>query len=185
VVGSYSITPSLVDSGNKLNNYAVTVSPGVLTVNRAPLNVSAADAVRGYGSPNPAFTGTITGLQNGGDHITASYSTAATQASPAGSYGIVPHLIDPDGKVPNYSVALNFGTLTIVPAGVTSIAIANHRAQIIGSGQAGVVYVIQASTDLVNWQELGTAMAAANGSLLFEDSSTSSLPARFYRALPR
>src|SRR5438477_11949680 len=52
-------------------------------------SVTAADANRLYGDPNPAFTGTITGIKNA-DNITATYASAATAASPVGTYAIVP-----------------------------------------------------------------------------------------------
>src|SRR5262249_1212000 len=67
---------------------------------------------RSYGAANPALTGTITGLENN-DAITAAYSTPATAASDAGSYSIAATLIDPAGKLSNYTVAIGTGTLTI------------------------------------------------------------------------
>ena len=54
-----------------------------LTVSKAPLTVTATNASRAYGQANPAFTGTITGLQ-GLDNIAANYSCAAVPASPPG-----------------------------------------------------------------------------------------------------
>jgi len=161
----------------------VTLNSGTLTVSRAPFDITAADAVRGYGSSNPAFTGTITGLLNG-DNIGASYSTTATRTSPVGSYAIVPRTIDPDGKLGNYSLRLNIGTLTIVPAGITSVSLlANHHARVIGTGDAGLTYTVQATSDLVTWQVIGTATADANRVLVFEDADAGSFTARFYRAV--
>jgi len=92
-VGNYPIVPTLVDPTAKLGNYTVTSNNGTLTVNRAPLSVTAANATRVYGDPNPVFTGTITGIKNG-DNITATYASAATAASPTGTYPIIPTLID-------------------------------------------------------------------------------------------
>src|SRR5207244_3697617 len=69
-------------------------------------SVTAADANRLYGDPNPAFTGTITGIKNA-DNITATYASAATAASPVGTYAIVPTLVDPDHKLGNYVVTSN------------------------------------------------------------------------------
>jgi hypothetical protein len=62
-VGSYPITPVLSDPTNKLGNYSVTLTNGVLTVSAAPLTVVAANATRAYGAPNPPFTGSITGIK--------------------------------------------------------------------------------------------------------------------------
>ncbi|HEV7453689.1 MAG TPA: MBG domain-containing protein, partial [Candidatus Saccharimonadales bacterium] len=121
-IGTYPITATLVDPTAKAGNYTVTFVNATLTVNPAPLSVSAANASRFYGDPNPAFTGTITGIKNG-DNITASYSTTATAASAPGTYPIVPALVDPTGKLSNYTVtAVNNGILTVNPAPLTVTA---------------------------------------------------------------
>src|SRR5260370_12784608 len=78
----------------------------------APLRITAADATRLYGDPNPSFTGTITGIKNA-DNVTATYASAATAASAIGTYPIVPTLVDPDHKLGNYVVTSNNGKLTI------------------------------------------------------------------------
>ena len=84
-----------------------------LTVSPAALTASAHDAVRWFGAPDPVFSGSITGVQDG-DELTASYSTTATAASPVGSYAIVPVLVDPGQKLGNYEVTLHNGWLTIL-----------------------------------------------------------------------
>ncbi|MGB9122905.1 MAG: MBG domain-containing protein, partial [Candidatus Angelobacter sp.] len=117
-VGNYAIIPTLTDPNNKLGNYSVTLNNGVLTVAPAPLSVVAADASRLYGDPNPAFTGTLTGIKNG-DNITASFSSAADPTSPVGTYPIVPSLADPTAKLANYVVTSTNGTLTVSPAPLT------------------------------------------------------------------
>jgi hypothetical protein len=112
-VGSYSIVPAL--SGAALSNYAVTANNGTLTVTAVPLVVTPADASRAYGATNPAFSGSITGIQNN-DPISATYSTSATTAFDPGNYLITAQLNDAQNKLGNYSVTLNTGTLTIVKA---------------------------------------------------------------------
>jgi hypothetical protein len=114
-VGNYAIIPTVSDPNNVLSNYSVTLNNGVLTVAPAPLSVVAADASRLYGDPNPAFTGTLTGIKNG-DNITASFSSAADPTSPVGTYPIVPSLADPTAKLANYVVTSTNGTLTVSPA---------------------------------------------------------------------
>ncbi len=114
-VGVYPITPQLSDPDNKLGNYTVTINNGTLTITQALLTVSANNKSRTYGAANPALDGIITGIQNG-DNITAIYTTTATANSPVGSYVITPVLQDPTGKLGNYAVTVNTGTLTITPA---------------------------------------------------------------------
>jgi len=125
-VGNYAIIATLSDPNNRLSNYAVTINNGVLTVAPAPLSVVAANASRVYGDPNPAFTGTLTGVKNG-DNITASFSSAATAASSVGTYPIVATLSDPAGKLSNYSVTSTNGTLTVTPAPLTAAATSTSR----------------------------------------------------------
>ncbi|HYX52101.1 MAG TPA: MBG domain-containing protein, partial [Candidatus Limnocylindrales bacterium] len=122
-VGTYSIVPSVSDNGTGvLSNYAVTLTNGTLTINPAPLTVTAANATMIYGDPLPSFTGTISGIKNS-DNITASYSTTATSASPVGTYSIVPAASDNNtGKLTNYTVTLVNGTLTINQAPLTVTA---------------------------------------------------------------
>ncbi|HXA85944.1 MAG TPA: MBG domain-containing protein [Candidatus Dormibacteraeota bacterium] len=87
----------------------------------ATLVVTAIDAGRFYGDPNPAFTATITGLK-AGDNITAIFSTIADPTSAVGNYIIVPTLVDPDNKLSNYRVVINNGTLTVTPAPLSVVA---------------------------------------------------------------
>ena len=113
-MGTYPITPALVDPTNKLGNYTVTSTNGTLTITPAPLTVVAANATRFYGDPNPVFTGTITGIKNA-DNITATYSSVADPTSAPGTYPIVPALVDPTGKLSNYTVTSTNGVLTVSP----------------------------------------------------------------------
>jgi hypothetical protein len=110
-VGTYPIVPSGLSS----TNYAIEFTNGTLTITPYALVVTADNASRTYGALDPAFTGNIVGLQDG-DNITATYTTSATPASPVGTYAIVPTLNDPDGKLTNYSVTLNYGQLSVNPA---------------------------------------------------------------------
>ncbi|MCW5554739.1 MAG: beta-propeller fold lactonase family protein [Verrucomicrobiae bacterium] len=105
--GSYQAVGTINDA-----NHAGAAT-NTLTVSPAALTASAHDAVRWFGAPDPVFSGSITGVQDG-DELTASYSTTATAASPVGSYAIVPVLVDPGQKLGNYEVTLHNGWLTIL-----------------------------------------------------------------------
>jgi hypothetical protein len=108
------IVPTLVDPDNKLGNYNVVINNGTLTVTPAPLSIVADDVTRAAGQPNPAFTGTITGVKNG-DAITATHDSPATVGSDAGTYPILPTLQDASGRIGNYAVTISNGTLTVIP----------------------------------------------------------------------
>ena len=111
---SYPIEPTLVDPQGKLSNYLVSSTNGTLTVDPASLTLTANNVSRAYGEFNPTLTGTITGLRNN-DNITANYSTVATYMSSVGTYSIAATLVDPDGKLSNYLVTTNNGTLSVTP----------------------------------------------------------------------
>ena len=101
-------------------DYSSTADSVSLAVLPAPLIVTAANASRAYGQANPVFTGAIAGVTNG-DNITATYSCSATAASPAGTYPIIPSLLDPDNLQTNYQVTLVDGTLTVTLAAPPTI----------------------------------------------------------------
>jgi type IV secretory pathway protease TraF len=85
-VGTYAITLE----GGSDENYALILEPGTLEVSRAPLTIRADDQSRGYGQENPALTFGYQGLVNGDTAVAVApaISTAATAASPVGTYAI-------------------------------------------------------------------------------------------------
>ena len=75
-------------------HYSATTASVSLVVLPAPLTVTAADAIRSVGLPDPVFTDTINGVTNG-DNITPTNSCSATANSPVGTYAIVPGFVVP------------------------------------------------------------------------------------------
>ncbi len=122
-LGQYPIIPT----GLTATNYSLSFSNGTLTVSACALVASADNQSRIYGAANPVLTGRLAGVQSG-DNITASYSTAATAASPVGSYPITVTLSDPNQRLANYSVSTNNGTLSIGPATLWGLAMDQSRA---------------------------------------------------------
>jgi hexosaminidase len=103
---------SVVFTPTDTNDYQSVTNDVSLVVSTAPLTVTAASFTRPLGAANPTFTGTIVGLQNG-DNITATYACSATSNSPAGAYPILPTLVDPNNRLPNYAISLVSGTLAV------------------------------------------------------------------------
>jgi trimeric autotransporter adhesin len=108
----------LTIGGADAGNYTLTQPTVTANITPAVLSVSAGNFSRTYGAGNPNFTGILAGVL-ARDNITATYSTEAQAASPVGDYSVVPALSDPDNRVANYSVTMNNGILTILPAGTT------------------------------------------------------------------
>jgi len=127
-VGNYPITCTGLTSANYTINYA----SGLLTITQAALTVTANNAARLYGSPNPAFSASASGLVNGDTlssiGATPTCSTPATAASPVGSYTIT---CTGPASATNYTIAYQPGTLTITPAPLTITA--NNATKILHS----------------------------------------------------
>ena len=133
------------------------------------LVVTAIDAGRFYGDPNPTFTGNITGLASG-DTITATYSTVADSSSAVGSYTIVATLVDPDNHLGNYTVVINNGTLTVTAAPLSIVADDLQRA----AGQANPAF-----TGTVSGVKNGEAITAT-----FDCSATATSGPGNYSIVP-
>lgn len=133
------------------------------------LVVTAIDAGRFYGDPNPTFTGNITGLVSG-DTITATYSSVADSSSTVGVYTIVPTLVDPDNHLGNYTVVINNGTLTVTAAPLSIVADDLQRA----AGQANPTL-----TGTVSGVKNGEAITAT-----FDCSATSASEPGNYLIVP-
>jgi uncharacterized protein (TIGR02597 family) len=123
--GAYAIVPTLSDPNSRLGNYTVLSTNGTLTITAASLSVTANNASRAWGAPNPTLDGTIAGLQNN-DNVSANYSTIATTNSNVGSYSITLTLADPSSKLSNYVVTTNNGTLTVFDSTPTISAVSDQ-----------------------------------------------------------
>jgi len=120
--GSYTIVGFPFSSSP---NYSVASQvTGTLTITPRPLTITADNATRFYGDPNPAFTATFDGLASFDTPATLgalNFSTQATQASGVGDWGIIFSTVNS----PNYAVTPRFGTLTIAPAPLTFQSLAD------------------------------------------------------------
>jgi hypothetical protein len=127
-VGTYPINATA--SGPSAGNYSIAVIPGTLTVTQASLTVVVGNATRPYGTPNPAFTSTVSGALNG-DTFTNTYSTPATVASPVGAYPINDAVGGPAAS--NYTITVVPGTLTITQASIALNIAANNTTRSYGA----------------------------------------------------
>ena len=119
-VGSYAIT---VGTGTLVaSNYALNLVGGTLAINPTPLGITAQNATRQYGSNNPVFEVTYTGLVNNENGSvlagTLTLTSAIDPASEVGTYPIVPAGL----TATNYAISFTNGTLLITPAPLTVVA---------------------------------------------------------------
>ncbi|MFN8538619.1 MAG: MBG domain-containing protein, partial [Thermomicrobiales bacterium] len=125
VPGSYNVTASGLTSAN----YTISYVAGTLTVNQAPLTITAQDKSRAFGAANPSFTASYSGFVLGQTASvlagTLSCSTTANASSPAGPYPITCA-----GQTSNnYAISYVAGTLTVGQASqtITFAALANKN----------------------------------------------------------
>ncbi len=116
-VGTYASSCSgAVDA-----NYTFTYIAGTVTVSPASLSITASSGSMQYGSAVPQISAVVTGLQNeeaSSVLVGLSCSSAATSASPVGSYPT-----SCSGAVDaNYTIAYSDGTLQVTPAPLTITA---------------------------------------------------------------
>ena len=105
--GTYAI--NLTEGSD--NNYTINNTEGILSVEKAVLNVSVENKSRIYGNDNPELTVSYSGFLNGDDvtdiDIKPVVSTSADLASDAGIYNIVAD----GGFDNNYNFEYTNGTL--------------------------------------------------------------------------
>ena len=114
-VGSYTITPSGLSS----SNYDITFTAGTLTVNKAPLTITADNKSVKYGEAAPVYTVSYSGFVNsetasvlgGFLNIACSYA----QNDNVGTYDITPSGF----SAQNYAITYDSGTLTVSLASLT------------------------------------------------------------------
>ncbi|MBR2234687.1 MAG: leucine-rich repeat protein [Prevotella sp.] len=115
-VGAYPIK----QSGAKAQNYVFTYVDGTLTVNKAPLTMTANDKTMTYGSTVPTLDVTYQGLKN--NETVPAWTTAltiTTTATKTSKVGFYPITIS-DAEAKNYDLTIHNGTLTVEKAPLTA-----------------------------------------------------------------
>lgn len=107
--GTYAVTPAGLSSPN----YAITFQSGTLTINKAPLTVTADNTLKILAAANPAFTASYSGFVLGQDpsvlNGTLVFTTPATVSSDVGTYPVTPGGLTSR----NYAITYVDGKLTV------------------------------------------------------------------------
>jgi hypothetical protein len=188
-VGGYWIAANSATS----SNYAITYYSATLTVTQAPLVITANNQSMTGGGTLPALTASYSGfvLGNTTNNLTKqpTLSTKANSSSRAGKYAINVS----GASATNYSISYVSGILTITSSGQITAAplvasggavlLPGGQMQISLSGQAGQMYVLDASSDLINWIPVVTnSLSAANDTFLVLINTNTT--ANFYQVDP-
>lgn len=115
-VGTYAIK----QSGATAQNYVFDYEDGTLSVNKAPLTITANDKTMTYGGNIPVLDAKYEGLKNNETqpawNTSPQLSTTASGTSNAGTYPIT--ISNADAK--NYDLTIHNGTLTVEKAELTA-----------------------------------------------------------------
>jgi hypothetical protein len=72
------------------------------------------------------------------------------------------------------------GVVVVGPT-FSTVTYSNGLFRLIGAGGASALYTIQASTNFINWTNIGTATSDGSGIFNFTDSNAFKFNYRFYR----
>jgi hypothetical protein len=179
-VGSYAIVPSNATGGTfNPANYDITYVNGTLTVNPAPLAVTANNAIKTYdglawsGNNGVSYSGFVNGETSAVLGGALAYGGSSQGAVGAGSYAITPSGLTSG----NYTIAFNDGTLTVNPAPLTVTAndVSRFYDGMAFTGGNGVVY-----SGFVN----GETSAVLGGALVYGGTSQGAVDAGSYAITP-
>ena len=119
-VGEYTIIPS----GATATNYAISFVNGKLTVNQAPLMITADDKNVIYGDAVPTYTASYSGWKNDDstkvDELISGlvFTCAYAETSSVGEYTITPA----NASATNYAISYTNGKVTVAQAALTITA---------------------------------------------------------------
>ncbi len=168
--GSYGVVATVNDP-----NYTGCTT-NILVVNPAVARLSLTNLVQTYdGTAKPVTASTTpTNLA-----VVLTYDGSSNAPVAAGNYLVVGTIVDPNyqGSVTN-TLSINPTITTPQPATVTSAACSGGQFSFTVSGTPGQMYVVQASTNLLDW----VSVLSNTAPFVFVDLNTAGFNQRFYRA---
>ena len=196
-----SFNSMLTSSNFLVDNLAPTLSviaprDGSFVTNLTSLKVAAADEPGGSGLASVGFflqrgsdfefwNGTRWGLpvllpaQKAGGFWIKTNGLPLGQNFLDGAYTIYAEAFDAVGNSATVNVGVTAdGFLPVVP-----MVFSASNATVRFPGVPFQVYRIQASTNLIHWDDVGSVPATPDGIVLFNDGGTAALPNRFYRTV--
>jgi hypothetical protein len=181
-VGTYAITPTLVDPNDSQTNYTVTLVNGTLTVTQAVPVVT-------WINPAPVASGAALSSNqlNATANVPGNFAYNPTTGTVLNAGTNTLSVIFTPTDTVDYSSATNTVSLVInfIPDYLLHIDTSNISsagAQLTMSTIPGQVYEVQASTNLVDWVDLNTVIADPTGIIHVLDAAAKDCPQRFYRA---
>ncbi|SNZ19216.1 MBG domain-containing protein [Cohaesibacter gelatinilyticus] len=169
--GTYAITADNA-AGNGLGNYDISYVNGTLTVNKAPLTITASNASKTYGTAAAPFSYTQSGLVNSDSITSVSLASLGAPATAnAGTYAITADNALGTG-LGNYNISYVDGTLTVNKAPLTITA--NDASKTYGNAAAPFGYT---SSGLVNSDSISSVNLASLGAPATANAGTYAITA--------
>ncbi len=169
--GTYTIVPF----GAASSIHTLSYVNGTLTVNPAPLLITADNASRQYGTGNPAFTFHGTGFVNSDTEAVVSgvqFAVSADATSNVGIYAITPS----GGTASNYTISYATGNLTVTQAplvlignltsreyGANDPTLNFHASGLLNGDTESVVSGVNLTTDATAASSVGTYHVIVSG----------------------
>ncbi len=161
-----------------------------------PVGSGAATAITVDSVGNSFVTGYSSDANGTNDIVTIKYDLYGNQvwlqrySSPSGGNAAGNAIaVDNNGNVyvSGYDTTTAGGTeiVTIKYSPVTLQRRSDGTVILCAQGSPGEAFDIEASADLLDWLDLGTAQADTNGLLQFDDTNAPAFPARFYYTTPQ
>jgi hypothetical protein len=152
---------------------AITAQPQSQTVNQGS---NATFTVTASGTPAPGYQWTFNGTNIVGA-TGSSYTRVSAQPTDAGSYAVI--VTNAGGSLTSSNALLSiavpqpphFDLISLLP---------DERVDLLLSGQTGTVYVLEASSNLLNWSPLATLTNTSGTFEFIDDPATNAQ--RLYRA---
>ena len=150
-------------------NYDVSVAPATLTVDKAPLNVTANNARKVYGDADPSLAYTVNAAQ-------LKYTDAASVVSgvnlsaPTGAAATAgTHVVTASGgAAANYAITTANGTLTVDKAAITVTA--NDARKVYGDAEPSLAYTVNAAQ--LKYTDAASVVSGVNLSALTGAAAT-------------
>ena len=161
-----------------------------------PFPPSSVQAIAVDSANNSYVTGYSPGTNSGSDIVTIKYDPNGNQiwlqrySSPGkGNAAGNAIAVDKNGNVyvTGYETTAAGGTeiVTIKYSPVTLQRRSDGTVILQAQGSPGESFDIQASTNLLNWLDLGSVLADTNGLMQFDDTNAPAFPSRFYYTSPQ
>lgn len=159
--------------GNVVTNTTATRTLTIANSGNSTLSVSGINYPAGFAGN---WFGTI--VSGGSQNVTVTFSPIAVT-----SY-IGNLTVNSDATSGTSTHAISGTGIDVTPKQLTGMVMSNGVARFYLNGPVGSNYLIQVSTNLVNWQPMSAHVIPAGGSVMVTDLNPVNQSRRFYRAIP-